>query len=57
MVDIEELKPQSIERLKPLKPDKIILLGCYAYTPPHYEGDIDLFLVKDKAFDFIVATK
>lgn len=47
MVDIEKLKPEIVERLKPLKPDKIILFGSYAYGTPTEESDIDLFLLKD----------
>jgi len=47
MIDIEELKPLIIERLKPLNPDKIILFGSYAYGAPNEESDIDLFLLKD----------
>lgn len=47
MIDIEELKPLIIERLKPLNPDKIILFGSYAYGTPNEESDIDLFLLKD----------
>lgn len=31
----------------PLKPDKIILFGSYAYGTPNEESDIDLFLLKD----------
>jgi len=46
MVDIEVLKHEIVERLKPLKPDKIILFGSYAYGTPNDESDIDLFLVK-----------
>ena len=48
MVDIEKLKPQIIERLKPLKPNKIILFGSYAYGTPSEDSDIDLFLVNDE---------
>ncbi len=47
MVDINELKPQIIERLMPLSPDKIILFGSYAYGNPNEDSDIDLFLIKD----------
>lgn len=47
MIDIEELKPLIVERLKPLNPDKIILFGSYAYGTPTEESDIDLFLLKD----------
>lgn len=44
MVNIEELKPLIIERLKPLKPDKITLFGSYAYGTPTKDSDIDLFI-------------
>jgi len=47
MIDIEELKPLIIERLKPLNPNKIILFGSYAYGTPNEDSDIDLFLLKD----------
>lgn len=47
MVDIEVLKHEIVERLKPLNPDKIILFGSYAYGTPNEDSDIDLFLVKD----------
>jgi predicted nucleotidyltransferase len=47
MIDIEELKPPIVERLKPLNPDKIILFGSFAYGTPTEESDIDLFLLKD----------
>lgn len=44
MVNIEELKPLIIERLKPLKPDKITLFGIYAYGTQTKDSDIDLFI-------------
>lgn len=47
MVDITELKPLIVERLRSLNPDKIILFGSYAYGTPSENSDIDLFLVKD----------
>ncbi len=47
MLNIEELKPQIIKALMPLKPDKIILFGSYAYGTPNEDSDIDLFLLKD----------
>ncbi len=47
MINIEELKPLIVERLKPLNPDKIILFGSYAYGTPNENSDIDLFLLKD----------
>ena len=47
MVDIEVLKHEIVECLKPLNPDKIILFGSYAYGTPTKDSDIDLFLIKD----------
>ncbi|MDK9692876.1 MAG: nucleotidyltransferase domain-containing protein [Sulfurimonas sp.] len=47
MIDIERLKPEIIERLKPLNPDKIILFGSYACGTANEQSDIDLFLIKD----------
>lgn len=47
MVDIETVKSEIVERLKPFDPEKIILFGSYAYGTPNEESDIDLFLVKD----------
>lgn len=47
MIDIETLKSEIIERLKPLNPQKIILFGSYAYGTPTEDSDIDLFLIKD----------
>ena len=47
MIDIERIKPEIVDRLKALKPDKIILFGSYAYGTPNEESDIDLFLLKN----------
>lgn len=47
MVDIEILKDEIVERLKPLKPEKIILFGSYACGKATESSDVDLFLVKD----------
>ena len=49
MIDIEQLKKEIIELLKPLEPDKIILFGSYAYGKPTGDSDVDLFIVKDIA--------
>ena len=46
MIDIEELKPQIIEALMPLKPEKIILFGSYAYGTPNKNSDIDICVVE-----------
>ena len=46
MVDIEKIKHEIVERLKPLDPDKIILFGSYAYGTPNEDSDIDLCIVE-----------
>ncbi|WOE69065.1 nucleotidyltransferase domain-containing protein [Hydrogenimonas thermophila] len=46
-IEIEKLKQEIVERLKPLEPEKIILFGSYAYGEPNEDSDIDLFLIKD----------
>lgn len=50
MINIEELKPQIIERLKPLNPNKVILFGSYAYGTPTEDSDIDLYVVTNDNF-------
>ena len=47
MIDIEKIKLEIVEQLMPMKPDKIILFGSYAYGSPNEDSDIDLFLLKD----------
>ena len=41
----DALKQEIIARLKPLKPEKVILFGSYAYGEPHEDSDIDLLVV------------
>lgn len=50
MIDIEKLKHEIVERLKPLDPDKIILFGSYAYGTPTEDSDIDLYVVTKDEF-------
>jgi len=50
MVDIEKLKHEIVERLKPLDLDKIILFGSYAYGTPNEDSDIDLYVVTKDEF-------
>ncbi len=47
MINIEELKPLIVERLKSLSLNQIILFGSFAYGTPNEDSDIDLFLLKD----------
>jgi len=51
IVDIEQVKAEIVERLKPLDPDRVILFGSYAYGTPTEDSDIDLFLVNNKTVD------
>ena len=55
MIDIEKLKPLIVERLMPLKPDRIILFGSYAYGEPNEDSDIDLLITKDSDIEQIDA--
>jgi len=49
-IDIEAIIAEIVERLKPLKPEKIILFGSYAYGNPSEESDIDLYVVTNDDF-------
>jgi predicted nucleotidyltransferase len=60
MVNIEELKPLIVERLKSLNPNSIILFGSYAYGTPTKDSDIDLFIeekIKNESIDAIAMVK
>jgi len=50
MIDIEKLKKEIVERLKPLNLEKIILFGSYAYGNPNEDSDIDLYVVTKDDF-------
>ena len=54
MINIDKIKNEIIEKLRPLNPDKIILFGSYAYGSPNEESDIDLYVVTQD--DFIPQT-
>lgn len=47
MVDINTLKVEIVEHLKPLQPEKVLLFGSFAYGKPNEESDIDLFIIKN----------
>jgi len=47
MIGIAKIKPEILERLKPLNLTKVILFGSYAYGTPNDDSDIDLFLLTD----------
>ena len=42
------IKKQIIEKLMPLKPEKIILFGSYAYGTPNEDSDLDICVVRKK---------
>jgi len=46
MNDIELLKKEIVEKLKPLNPEKIILFGSYAYGNPTKDSDLDICVVE-----------
>jgi len=45
MVKIDDIKNEIIEKLKTIKPEKIILFGSYAYGKPNKKSDIDICVV------------
>ncbi len=46
MIDIEQVKLDIVEALKPLNPEKIILFGSYAYGNPTEDSDLDICVVE-----------
>lgn len=50
MIDIEKIKLDIVEKLKPLNPYQIILFGSYAYGTPTKDSDIDLYIVTKDDF-------
>ena len=46
----DTLQHAILDRLLPLKPEKIILFGSYAYGEPHKDSDIDLLVVTNDDF-------
>ena len=47
MIDINQIKSQIIDDLKPLELDKIILFGSYAYGIPNENSDLDICIIDD----------
>jgi len=50
MIDIENIKLDIVERLKPLNIEQIVLFGSYAYGTPNEDSDIDLYVVTKDEF-------
>jgi len=49
-LNLEAIKKEIVEQLKPLDPEKVILFGSYAYGQPTEESDIDLYIVTKDDF-------
>ena len=49
-MNIDEIKKEIVEALKPLNPEKIILFGSYAYGNPDENSDLDICVV-EKEYD------
>ncbi len=47
MLDIEKVKIEIVEKLKPLNPLKIILFGSYIYGTPTEESDLDICVISN----------
>jgi predicted nucleotidyltransferase len=50
MVDIDVIKDEIIECLRPLDPEKVILFGSYANGNATEDSDIDLYIVTKDDF-------
>ena len=46
MDDIEKIKRDIVQKLRPLNPYKIILFGSYAYGTPTEESDLDICVIE-----------
>jgi uncharacterized protein len=50
MTDIETLKKEIIECLRPIDPEKVVLFGSYAHGNADKDTDIDLYVVTKDDF-------
>ena len=50
MVNIEKIKLDIVEKLKPLNPYQIILFGSYAYGSPTKDSDLDICVIEKDNF-------
>ena len=46
MINVEKLKQEIVNALMPIKPEKIILFGSYAYGNPTEDSDLDICIVE-----------
>ena len=47
MINIDQVKKEIVEILRPLEPAKIILFGSYAYGTPTEDSDLDICIVEN----------
>lgn len=45
MINVQKIQSEIIERLKPIKPERVVLFGSYAQGTPTDDSDIDLYVV------------
>jgi len=50
MNELENLKKQIVEQLKPLAPKKVILFGSHAWGTPDKDSDLDIYVVTNDNF-------
>jgi len=55
--DIEKIKSDIVNQLKPLNFDKIILFGSYVYGTPNEDSDLDICIVDNKFVSKLKAKK
>jgi len=46
LLNIEDIKAEIIEKLKPLNPYQVILFGSYAYGTPTKDSDLDICVIE-----------
>jgi predicted nucleotidyltransferase len=46
----DKQKKRIVESLKPIRPEKIVLFGSYAWGEPGMDSDIDLYIVTSDDF-------
>lgn len=48
MIDLKKIKEEIVTKLVPLKPEKIIIFGSYAYGNPTEDSDLDICVIEKK---------
>ena len=50
MHNLDELKKEIIQRLRPVDPEQVIIFGSYAQGTPTVDSDLDLYVVTKDGF-------